>query len=119
MQEKVTSNHVELVGIFSASDLKGLKGRFPDVNLSVGEYLQKYSPKSLDPVYTTLTAPLSSVIKEFATKHIWHMFVRIPVPENVPHLGVGEHSKQIDVFPVGILSVTDVLTIIAHFKFHN
>lgn len=88
----------KLAGNLSASDCKGLyKEQFPSFLLPVGDYLEKHSPGSLNPICATENTTLIEVINEMVDNHIHHLYVI-------------EDFK-----PVGIISATDIMKSIRDF----
>lgn len=92
----VVNEEGRLVGNFSASDVQGLfREKFPHLLDSVEEYLTKHSPKSLQPICTLATNSLQQVVADLAEGHLHHLWV------------------VDDFYPVGIVSLTDVMRICA------
>jgi 5'-AMP-activated protein kinase regulatory gamma subunit len=94
----VINSHGKLVGNLSASDFKGLyREQFPSFLLNIGDYLEKHSPNSLNPICCTANTTLTQVINEMTENHIHHLYV-------------------IDDFkPASIISATDVMKSIRDF----
>ena len=94
----VTDSAGKLAGNLSASDCKGLyKEQFPSFLLPVGDYLEKHSPGSLNPICATENTTLIEVINEMIDNHIHHLYVI-------------EDFK-----PIGIISATDIMKSIRDF----
>ena len=88
----VIDSNGKLAGNLSASDFKALyKEQFPSFLLPVGDFLEKHSPASLNPICGTENTTLIEVINEMVENHIHHLYVI-------------EDFK-----PVGIISATDVM----------
>jgi len=94
----VIDSQGKLVGNLSASDFKGLyREEFPSFLLNIGDYLEKHSPASLNPICCTESTTLLQVIEEMRENNIHHLYV-------------------IDDFkPVSIISATDILKSVRDF----
>jgi len=90
----------KIVGNFSATDLLNVGcGQFKEFSLSVHEFLEKYSPASLCPV--TIEAEgtsLANVIDMFASLGLHRLWI----------VDSGSQTS----FPVGVVTLTDVLKIV-------
>jgi|ERR1711915_87202 len=97
----VVSEEGKLEGNFSASDLKGLyREHFPSLLLSVGDYLEKHSPKSLKPVCVQPETTFLDLCKEFGESHVHRLWV------------LGEDFK-----PSGVISLTDVMKVVQDYTY--
>eukprot|EP01095_Lingulamoeba_sp_RSL-Kostka_P017788 TRINITY_DN9475_c0_g1_i1.p1 TRINITY_DN9475_c0_g1~~TRINITY_DN9475_c0_g1_i1.p1 ORF type:complete len:311 (-),score=109.88 TRINITY_DN9475_c0_g1_i1:29-961(-) len=96
----VVSDEGKLVGNFSASDLKCLSQEsFPDLLLSVHDFLEKHSPNSLNPVVVKSDATLENIIAEVTSNHIHRVFI-----------------LNNDYLPIGICALTDILNFITSYE---
>lgn len=90
----------KLAGNFSATDLVGLYlEKWPSLLLSVGEYLQKHSPDSLNSICCTPETTLLNICKEMVNSKVHRLWM-----------------VDSDYHPIGVVSATDIFKIIRDFK---
>lgn len=88
----IVHHHGKLAGNFSATDLVGLyRNQLPDLLVPLGEYLSKYSEKSLTPITIRAETSLLEAVQVMFESHIHRVWV------------IDDEFK-----PVGVVSLTDV-----------
>lgn len=96
----VVNSSGKLVGNFSASDLVGLyRESYPDFLLSVHDYLQKYSHRSLVPFKAHGSDTLLATCKELVATHVHRVWI------------VDGSDK-----PTGVVSLTDIMKIVREYS---
>jgi len=96
----IVDSHGKLVGNFSASDLRNLYFKdYPHLTQTVHEYLEAYNPSSLEIAYGDAKASLVENLRKLVAGGC-----------SLHHLWMVDENNV----PIGIFSLTDVLSIACH-----
>jgi len=96
----VVDKNGKLVGNFSVSDLRGLlQEEFPNFLLRVDEFLKKFHPQSMNPLFCKLSDSLKSVVHKLSQRHVHRLWI-----------------VDDDLTPVGVVSITDIMKLLVEIR---